>query len=837
MRMGWSWLDVRLGVRMLVKYPGLSLVGGAAIAFAVLVGAVFFELLTQALHPELPLPRGAEVVGVRTWDSARQDPEPRVLQDFLDWRQSVASVQELSAFRGVERNLLLEGEAATPVTVAEMTASGFRAAAVAPLLGRTLVDGDEAPGAPPVAVIGHGLWQERFAADPGVLGRTVQIGSDAHTIVGVMPPGFAFPVAHELWTALALPRSADYRTGPSLTVFGRLAPGAGLEQAQAEFAAIGQRASLQFPDTHAQLRPEVLPYAESILPLQLDLTLLAGAWSLNAALLLFVALIFANVGMLVFARTASREGELVVRNALGASRRRIVSQLFVETLVLAALATLVGTGLAQLGIAHALGTFEAQLGSRLPFWFRPELSPRTIAYAGCLALLAAAISGVLPALKATGKGLGARLQQRSAGSGGLRFGGVWSAVIIAQVAVTFAFPLTVYLTWRDVGRIQSQESGMAASEFLVARVEMDRYTGAGTHTDPARIRRARAALEQALEQDPAVRAVTYGTQLPRMYHPWRRITLDAPAGADGGAEVQHRVAGTYVAPDFFDTMGASLLAGRGFAESDLASGDAVVVVNEPFVQNVLGGGNAIGRRIRYEASDEPWRASASGDAPWYRIIGVVPQLGVGEGTEPGSGAGLYHPLTPQASTATDSLGDVSTHMAVHVRGDPSAFAPRLQAIAAATEPDLRLYAIQPMEDIPLGALQAIRFWAELLVMASLVALTLSLAGIYAVTSFTVVRRRREVGIRMALGARPWRVIQAMLAHPLRRIAFGLLAGMVLGGVMMLGVEGGLRNLSAAGVAGFAGYGLVMAAVCLLACLVPVRRALRVQPTEALRDDG
>jgi hypothetical protein len=227
-------LDLRLGFRLLVKYPGLTMIGSLAMAFAIWVGAVTFELLAMFIFPTLPLPGGDRIVQLQNWDVQANDPEPRALHDFLVWRETLRSVTDLGAYRDVSRNLITRDGGSRPVAVAEITASGFRIAPGPPLLGRGIVAADERAGAPPVVVLGYDVWRTRFGSDPGVVGRTVQLGETYPTVVGVMPEGYAFPVAHELWTPL---RPGAFvpapREGPGITIFGRLAPGATLAEARA----------------------------------------------------------------------------------------------------------------------------------------------------------------------------------------------------------------------------------------------------------------------------------------------------------------------------------------------------------------------------------------------------------------------------------------------------------------------------------------------------------------------------------------------------------------------------------------------------------------------------
>src|SRR5688572_3185919 len=264
-----SRVDFRLGARMLKKYPGLSIVGGIGLAAAIAIGSSAFAFFHAYIYSTLPIDEGERVVAVENWNLERNNEERRSLHDFAAWRAELRTVEELSAFRTIGRNLIVPGGTIEPVPIAEITASAFTLARVPPSLGRSLVAEDEQPGAPPVVVIGHDVWQSRFASDPAVVGRGIRLGGDVHTIVGVMPDGFKFPVNHSYWVALRINRAAFARgQGPAVFIFGRLARGAEVADAQAEVKAIGERAAAQFPDTHATLQPRVMPYAHPIMDIQ-----------------------------------------------------------------------------------------------------------------------------------------------------------------------------------------------------------------------------------------------------------------------------------------------------------------------------------------------------------------------------------------------------------------------------------------------------------------------------------------------------------------------------------------------------------------------------------------
>ena len=845
---GLAWLgglrlDLKLGMRMLVKYPGLTLVGGLSLAFAICVGSAAFELLTQTLRPTLPLPDGDRLVGIVVRDAQSSGVEERIAYDFLVWRERLESVEDIGAFRTFHRNLIVEGHAGEPVSVAAISASGFRVAGIAPLLGRTLLEDDERPGAPGVVVIGHGIWERHFGGDPVAVGATVTLGGEPFTVVGVMPEDFGFPVSQEAWLPLRLePAGYEPRDGPALQVFGKLAESQSTEQAQAELETLGRALAAEHPRTHEHLRPRVTPYAMAVLgmfmtfttPGELELSSIASLLhaSMNVPLVLFVVLVCGNVALLIFARAASREAELVIRTALGASRRRIVLQLFAEALVLGGIAAVAGLAATAWAGEWALNAVLGGLdpGGRLPFWFEPALSPPTLIYAAVLTLLCAVIAGVVPALKVT-RGLANRLRQAGAGGGGFRFGGLWTAVIVAQVAFTIPFPVTVLAVRMEASAISSVETGLAEQEFLTLRLQLDREAWSGTTADTsesaygAKFRQVVEELQRRLAAQPGVRGVTFANRLPRMYHPYQLIEMD-----EGGAAPldprwpAYRVSSARVDVDFFDVLNVPILAGRAFRPADLESSARAVIVNQSFVDLVLGGRNPIGRRLRYTQFDDGDEPPSAEKEPWYEIVGVVRDLAMAYGNDP-KVAGFYHP------SAAGAAGPV--RLAAHVGGSAASIMPRVRAIADEVDPALRLYDVMPLSEVIESEMRFYAFWTWFLVVACGVALVLSLAGIYAVMAFTVAQRTREIGIRIALGADRRRIVGAIFRRPLIQVGAGIGAG----GVLMLGlVLLGDGFFTFTSIALLMAYLMVMTGVCLVAAVVPTRRALAVEPSEALRSD-
>lgn len=815
-----SWLDLKLGLRMLLKYPVLTIVGGFSMAFAIGMGASTFEAIRQLVFPVIPLPDANRIVMIQNWDASANRPEPRATYDFLAWRRSVQSVQDLGAYRTVTRNLMVTDGLAEPVYAAEVSAAAFRVLRVQPLRGRTLLESDEQVGAPPVAVIGYDLWQRRFDGDANVVGRTVRLTGAPVTIVGVMPAGFAFPRTQEFWVPIKIDVAADdRREGMAIQIFGRLAPDASLNRARTELTNLGAIAAADFPRTHQHLRPQVFTFAESVRAFNgpgNSLALLSG----NIYVALFLVLVCANVGLLMFARAAMRETEIVVRYALGAGRRRIVMQMFAEALVLGGVAAVAGLTAAAWGIRWGLNLMRGQLtdaSGNFPFWVDGQLSPLTFVYTALLTLLAAVIAGILPGLKIT-HDFANLLKRTTAGARVTKFGGVWTILIVIQIAVTMGFPVVTFFVSKDSIGSDTAKLPFPAEQYLSVRLDMDPLSTEPDADTTGKALRARFVaavqkLETRLLSEPAVSGVVLGQHLPLQYHPNNQIEVDEGSVFTDDPR-GYRVGSSKVDPKYLDVLGVSMLSGRWFNMSEANPDARVAVVNKAFVDRVMGGKNPIGRRVRYVWDPEP--------QPWFEIIGVAPNVGIKSGWGP---AGIYLPLVRESMYPLNA--------AVHVRGDPKLFASRLRAIATDVDVTLRLTDLMPLKDVVNGEVAFHEFWVKMTTMVSAMILVFSLVTIYAVMSFAVSRRTREIGVRVALGGRPWHIITAVFKQPLRQLGMGLLAGTVLVWVLQGGTDNGWPTATQLLTLG--AYTALMSAVFLIACVVPTLRALSVQPTEALRD--
>jgi putative ABC transport system permease protein len=825
-----SWLDFKLGLRMMARYPGMTVVSCAAMAFGIAFGAGGLHLVTEMVFPDLPYSEKDRIVAIQKHNTRINASDQRALHDFPIWREAVTSVEQLGARHLTVRNLSVDGARAREVRTAAISTVLFNLAPVPPLLGRPLVPADEAPGAAPVVVLSHRIWRSAFDGDPSVVGRDVQLGGDAFTVVGVMPPEFrpfipsndlVYLYEEDLWIAFGLdPLAYDPGEGPVIDVFGQLAPGVTPGEALAELTTLGLSVEASQPEIHPYLIPVILSFAHPF-----GYGRLIGV---NTALLVsiaFVALIMvllcANVGLMMFARAAARETEIVVRSALGASRARVVGQLFVEALALASVSSFVGLIGATWGVRWVFGALSRTAladGQAMIPAIDLSLSATTAVSAGALALVGAVVAGVLPGLRVTA-GASPGLPRAAGRVGSAPLGRVWSVILVSQIALTTTVvPLGAVMAVQ-AWRVRSTDLGFPGVEYVSASIQMDRESRESA-TDSGFLQRYEATYHELMRRvasEPEVTGVTVGDAMPASYHRSRRVEIETTAGP---VPLERSVQAATVDASFFEVLGADIVAGRSFGALDLDSTARSVIVNESFVREALGGAYAVGTRIRY-----PQFAQDDEQAPWLEIVGVAEEIKMSTDPLLTSNAGVYHPLR--------SAEAYPVQMAVHVPGGAAQFAPRFQDLATDIAPELRVSDPVTLDRASDGHLYAYGGWAAFLAVAGALALLLTNAGIYAIVSFTVARRTREIGVRVALGADKGRIVSAILAGMAKRAMIGIVLGSLFATPVLL--DGNAEEWLVGPVAWLLVglYLVLMVGVCMAGCIVPTRRALSIQPNEAL----
>jgi predicted permease len=811
--------DYKLGLRMLVKYPGLTVAGGLALAIAIGLGAAWYEFMGDMFRPTLNVPGGDRLVEVEMRTIGGDPDERRIAHDFMVWRREVKQLEHLGAYRTVERNIIRGDATPEPVIVAETTASMFRAVPVPPLHGRPLLDADEAPGAPAVVVLGYDVWRHRFGGRTDAIGEMLQLGNTPVTIVGVMPQGFAFPINHKMWMPLPL-RSSGYAPleGPGIRVFARVAPGATQAQAYGEILSLHEGIKKASLNTHERLVPRVLAWGGESPG---DVPLLE-VLVVYAPIVLVLLVACANVGTLIYARTATRDAEISMRYALGASRGRIVTQLFVEALVLASLSAGVGLVFASAALKFGLNAFYSTQPTGMPFWLDPGLDPTTVIFAVALTFVGAGILGVLPALKATGKHTQMQLRNLGAGGSTLRFGAVWTSAMIAQVALTVMCIVPALGISEESWRDRVIRSKFPADQYLAVQIDLDRQTaanGAGDESDAsfaARIQQTYGELERRIAREPAVMSVTFADRLPGMGVAIRSAEVETTR--DGTLVPISTVWTAAVGPNFFQAFEVAILAGRDFHDGDRVPRPTTVMVNEAFARNFLDGANPVGRRLRFA------NANPAAPEPWIEIVGMVRDVGMTP-TDAGEAPYVFRPAS------LTSASPVVMGVRTRGRGDHVALAQRVRGIAADIDAGLRLGEVGSLDDLAWRVDRPQMVVAASIATIVALGLFLSAAGIFSLMSVSIARRTKEIGIRAALGASHSRILLGVFRRALLLVGSGVAIGnaVIALSVYFSGVGWGFM-LDA-----LTGTSSIMLTVGLLACVQPARRALRIQPTDALRE--
>lgn len=817
-------IDIKLALRMLVKFPGLTTMAVFSMAIAIACGATTFAIYTL-LWPSLPLPDGDRIVSIENYDTRYRNDDRQAVHDFLVWRTELRTLTDIGGFMSTRRNLITAGGLVENVPLAQMSASGFRIAQTAPLMGRVLEDRDEQPDAEAVMVIGESVWRRTFNADPNIVGQTARLGPMVHTIVGVMPESFGFPVNHSLWVPLHLnPYAYERGSGPSIDVFAKLASGVDEEAAASELAALGTRLAQEFPESNEFLRPRLVPFTSVFA----DFDDVEDLYMFQAIALMLVIVIAVNVAILVYARTVTRAGEIAVRAALGATRTRIVTQLFLEAAALAAVAGVIGLAILKVVFVQFQAVLSAFMPGGGPFWMDLSLSPDTVLTTAALSLLAAAIAGVAPALKITGRRVQMSLQNLVTRGGGLRLGKGWTTLVVGQVAITAALLPSAAMMAYSTLKFAEADPGFEAGHFLVADLGLDQeQTAAARATYNARFNARQADLRRALASEPGVTALTTLWTMPGR-EPNMRITLD------GLGEERHQIRFMRVDPEYFPAFGATLIAGRAFTAADTTAGATPIIVNQHFVDRFLRGRPVLGQRIRYvpnQERDKPAMAQDGVELPGaYEIVGIVSNMPARELSATAATARVYHPMSPK-----------NVHSSIGIRVAPeqsTAVSRRVRDLAAGIDPSFRVNRVRPLIEVYQGDKTEERWGAVLLSGITLAVLVLAGGGVYALMSVTVSRRRREIGIRAALGGDPRRILAAIFGRALLLLSAGALLGIVPALLVIPAdemISGPVSSWEIAAL--YAGVVTFLVGVGSAAAYGPARRGLRIQPTEALRADG
>jgi putative ABC transport system permease protein len=796
--------DLRFAARTLRRTPFFTAMAVLCIGLGIGVTSTIFTAVYGILLRPLPYARADELVAVYTRQVATGEGRINVgWHDFLAWREQSRSFAQLGLWTWNSFAISGTGEAER-LEGASVTTNLFPLLGVAPILGRHFTPDEEQPGGNTVILLGHGLWERRYGADRSIVGQSISLDGVPHTVVGVMPPGFAFPERGQAWVpyvpdAAALNRANRFLAG----AIGRLRPGVTLAAATVEMEQISRRLEQDFPDDNRGWAADLVPLREDLVG---DLRRPLQVFGVAVSFVLLIAC--ANVAGLMLTRGVGRARELAVRASLGAQRSRLVRQLLTESVMIGALGGVVGWGLAVLGVrALRLGFPDS-----VPFFISLEVDRTALLFTLLLSLLVGFLFGMLPALRSTHLDLASAVKEGGRGSEGAQRTRGRRTLIVAEIALTMVLMIGAGLLLRSYRALADTDLGFRPENALTARIALplSRYE--------ARDRRG-VYFQEVLDRIqalPGVEQVGSAQGIP--FSGWNvkaYMVVEGKPPHPPGEELD--VHYQYLTPGYFDAIEATIVRGRGFTPADRDSVNPVGIINESFARLEFRGEDPIGRRVKM--------GDLTSDDPWISIVGVVRDF---------RHYRLPSPMGPAIYLPYFSRPVLAQTLVVRTSGDPLTLVAPLQAAVYAIDPDVPVYQVQTMEQAMSRSLWLQRAPTQVVTLFAVLAMILAAVGLYGVIAYSVTQRTRELGVRMTLGATTPQVVGLVLRQALRLSAAGIGLGLAGAVVLTRFLQPLLYQVSLTDRVTFVGVPLLLVLVTFVAAWAPARRAGRVDPVEAIK---
>ena len=799
--------DLRYGARTLLKSPALIVVATIALGVGIGTTATMWSIIYGAMIKGLPYEEPQSIVAVfRANPSQNINRMGVTAYDYVDYRAEQRSFEKLGAstcgtfnVSGTERAERYDG--------CWMTQDAMAIPRVNPVLGRLFQPGEDAPGGELVAIISHAMWQNRFGGSRDVVGRTIRVNGQPHVIVGVMPEGFLYPQNTQIWAPLQVNALAVTRDqSPQYQVIGRLRPGVSLDEANADLGNVARRLATEHKATNENVQAQVQPYVKAFIgdePQRLLYTMLGAVG--------FVLLIAcANVANLLLDRAAHRTKEVGIRTALGASRFAVVRQFLAEAVILSLLGAAVGTAIAYGGIT---AFNRAIADTQPPFFIDIRLHPPVLLFIAGVAVLSSLASGLLPAVQSSRADINEILKDESRGASSLHIGKMSKALVVFEIALSCGLLVAAGLMTKSVTKLRNIEPGFATQTVFTARLGFP----AGSTTDSVQQRLFWEQLPARLAQIPGAQRASLSSGLPGVN--MGRQALVPEGKVYERPQDMPRARSLSVSPDFFTTFDIPLRQGRAFTESDRVGAPLVAVVTQSFAEKHFPGADPVGRRFRIPGGAD--------SLTWRTIVGVVPPVFVGDNEEPWAPA-FFTPFGQQPSNFAS--------VAVKTSGSPMAITAQVRDAIASLNADLPIYWVYSMQEALERPTWFVRVFGTMFMIFGVIALFLAAIGLYAVMAFSVSRRTREVGIRMALGANSGNVVRLIFGQGMLQLGVGLAIGLALAAGVSQLLSIILFEVQPRDPVIFGGVIAVLAAAGLLACYLPAKRATGVDPLTALRSD-
>jgi predicted permease len=802
--------DVRLAVRLLIKGRWITIIAAVTIALGIGSNAAVFTFVNAVLLRGVPFPNPDAVVALGTRDAQNRTMGVSYY-DFLDWQRSARSFSDMSLMGQPPFNVSEEGRPPEQYAGAYVSATTFRLIGERAIVGRTFLPEDDREGAAPVVVLGYGIWQSRYAGDPGVVGRTIRVNDLLVTVVGVMRQDMRFPPNTDLWLPLGQSTftRGQSRQIRSYQVIARLADGVTIQQAQSELAGITERLGRDYPQTNQGIQPVIVTYNERTNGRQIRLVF----WTLMGAVGFVLLIACSNVANLLLARSAERAKEVGIRVSMGATRLRVVRQLLVEAVLLSLLGGALSIPLALGGI-RAFDAMTQNVGK--PYWMEFRVDGTVLLFFFSVCLVTGVVFGLAPALHVSKTSLSEVLKEGGrSGSGGLRARRWTSGLLVVQVALTLVLLAGAGFMMRSFFMLYSLDLGFETERLLTMQVSLSDREYPTPETRNLFARR----LTDRLAGIAGIESVTTASNFPLGGGAGLELTIDGRSDPNARKPIVSMVS---VGSRYFETVGIRMLRGRAFTAADEAPGQGRVIVNQRFVDLYFRGEDPLGRSIRI-AGDE----QSGLDFPSLVIVGVSATVRQREiqGEEPDAVAYVPYLAGP----------NMGRTLAVVVRtGSAAAVTPLIRQAVLAIDDDLPVFNVRSMDEVLAQRRWQYVVFGGMFAVFATIALLLAAVGLYGVMAYSVTQRTREIGVRMVLGAQPGEVIWLFL----RRALVLVTAGLVIGMAGSFGVGQLLRSILVSSngreLTVLLSIAALMTAVALVACTWPTRRATRLDPVTALR---
>ena len=805
------WNDVRLAARLLLKDKWFTLAAVAALALGIAANNTVFTIVNGVLLRDLPIddPDRVVSVGVHSGPGAINPVSEISYADGRDWQAATQVFEGISIFAAQGMNIADETNAPERVLGAYVSANTFGLLGSRPVLGRDFRPDDDREGAAPVVVLGYDVWRNRYQSRADVIGRTVRVNGVDSVVIGVMPEGFLFPQRSFLWQPLAASdaESKANRVARNYGAFGRLKPGVTRQQADADLQRVTSALAVEHPTTNAKIVGTTGVLRMGIGgPIRPLLASMMGA----VAFVLLIAC--ANVANLLLSRAASRAREISVRMSIGASRWRVVRQLLMESLVLAAIAGVVGL-LLSMGAVQLFWNTAANTDP--PYWMHFAMDWRVFSFVAVMCLGTSIVFGLMPAIYTSKTNLADVLNDAGRGSAGSRRGQRWSGVLVAgQLALTLVLLTGAGLMVRNLLVLSTMQAGVDTAGLVRMRLDLP----SPAYDAPERRLAFYRQLEDRIALVPELRA-TLANAVPLMGGSSRPFAIAGQP--EPAAAARPRATMVTIGKSYFETLGGRLLRGRGFIEGDGTPGRGAAIVNERFAQIYLKGGDPLGQRVQF-----PGDSRGAGTDEWLTVVGVAQNIRQRPTQDGGFDPVVYVPYAFNVVSNSNVL--------VRVPSEPALAASLLRSQLRAIDSDLPLYEVQRLDDFIYTQQWAQRVFSSMFGIFGIVALILATVGLYAVMAYAISQRTREIGVRVALGAQARHIWWLVSRSATWQIAIGLVLG-VAGSMYVSRVvpTAIVRNEGTDPVI-LAITTALLVAVALVACLIPGRRAMRLDPATVLK---